>query len=354
MTGDIPLSLPLPRNYGKDEWVLQFTEGDKEEIRKALQHFKSFGLEVEEVNQGSFPLPTLSQKLEKLANDLHDPRQAFFVLSGLNIDQYTVEEATIIYLGVASYVADQRGAQDGAGNMLTHITSSKLWNVPESVRHGIHSTKALPFHNDMGADILALLARSTAGHGGNTYLTHVTTVYNKLTDEERRVLLEPNWPVQTSGRLERFYLGQALAFQGGRLMSSMDPHRFGPHPKADPNTKIPKLTETQRRVLDRVSEVAKSAEIKLSLKKGDMLFFNNWAVIHRRDAYQDGPDNSRHLVRLWLHNQRLGWSIPGTMLEPWLKAYGGRFNNGLYALDPAATYKIPKYSAGSAAFVLDD
>lgn len=49
----------------------------------------------------------------------------------------------------------------------------------------------------MGADILALLARSTAGHGGNTYLTHVTTVYNKLTDEERRVLLEPNWPVQT-------------------------------------------------------------------------------------------------------------------------------------------------------------
>jgi hypothetical protein len=138
MTDNIPLSLPLPRNYGKDEWVLQFTEDDKEEIRKALQHFKSepigllkresvlaanhgigFGLEVEEVNQGSFPLPTLSQRLEKLANDLHDPRQAFFVLSGLDIDQYTVEEATIIYLGVASYVADQRGAQDGAGNMLS-------------------------------------------------------------------------------------------------------------------------------------------------------------------------------------------------------------------------------------------
>jgi hypothetical protein len=116
------------------------------------------------------------------------------------------------------------------------------------------------------------------------------------------------------------------------------------------------LTANQRYALERVSEVARKNELRLRLESGDLLFFNNWALLHRRDAYQDSATTSRHLVRLWLRNSSLGWTVPEGMLLPWQEAYQPK--NGpaarLYALHPPAEYKVPKYSAGSAAFLIED
>lgn len=146
-----------------------------------------------------------------------------------------------------------------------------------------------------------------------------------------------------------------MTFHDGRLMSSIDPNRFGRH-KATPNADIPVLSQAQKHALQRVSEVAHSHELRLDLETGDMLFFNNWALLHRRDAYTDGVDTSRHMVRLWLRNTKKGWTVPEGMLTPWLAAYGEDQPpvERKYALQPKKEYEIPKYSAGSAAFVLED
>lgn len=137
-------------------------------------------------------------------------------------------------------------------------------------------------------------------------------------------------------------------------MASIDPNRFGPHPSSGP-TNIPALTASQQSALERISKAAYRTELRLDLKTGDLLFFNNWALLHRRDAYTDGDDTSRHMVRLWLRNSKLGWAVPDSMLPPWYAAYG---DNGvrtkLYPLIPMPDYKVPKYSAGSAAFVIED
>jgi hypothetical protein len=146
-----------------------------------------------------------------------------------------------------------------------------------------------------------------------------------------------------------------MTFHDGRLMSSIDPNRFGRH-KATPNADIPVLTMSQEHALQRVSEVAHYHELRLDLETGDMLFFNNWALLHRRDAYTDGVDTSRHMVRLWLRNTEKGWPVPEGMLTPWLAAYGEDQPPAerKYPLQPKKEYEIPKYSAGSAAFVLED
>ncbi|KAG6040578.1 hypothetical protein E4U41_000086 [Claviceps citrina] len=69
-------------------------------------------------------------------------------------------------------------------------------------------------------------------------------------------------------------------------MISVDPQRLGPHP-ADTWLLIPLLNQDQEHALKRLTEVARSTERRLNLKRGDLLFVNKWAIIHRREAYKD-------------------------------------------------------------------
>ncbi|KAM4064495.1 taurine catabolism dioxygenase tauD, tfdA family protein [Hirsutella rhossiliensis] len=331
---------------------------DIEEIEAALRSFKSaHGLDYDEVSQGNFPLSGLALQLTPAAETLHKGH-GFTVIKGLDASRYSVEDSTIIYLGLASHLADKRGLQDRKGNILSHITNSKLWDVPMQQRHGIHSSQALPFHSDMGCDVLALQVRQSARTGGYTYLASAAAVFNHILREEPEValtLLSPNWPVQISSRRTRHYLAPVFAVHDGRLLVSLDPSRLGRH-AASPDGCVPALTMTQRHALGRVSQVARLFELRLKLEAGDLLFLNNWALLHRRDAYQDGERTSRHMVRLWLRNTQLGWSIPTQMLPPWLAAYGesSASKARIYPVHPMPTYVVPKYITGSAAFVVEE
>ncbi len=42
----------------------------------------------------------------------------FFILRGLENANYTIEDSTIIFLGLQSYVAEKRARQDENGNMI--------------------------------------------------------------------------------------------------------------------------------------------------------------------------------------------------------------------------------------------
>ncbi|KFA69128.1 hypothetical protein S40285_00096 [Stachybotrys chlorohalonatus IBT 40285] len=339
-------------------YTLQLEERDLQEVQQALENFKKLGLVKDEVGPSNFALPTLGARLETCARTLHIGH-GFVVIKGLDGCKFDVEDSVVAYLGIASYIADQRGQQNKDGDVLTHITSYKQWTVPMDLRHGIHSQMALPFHNDMGCDILALQTRHGAHKEGGTYLSSAWTLLNDLLRDEPHVakaLLTPDWPVQVSRSKASHYLAPLLVLQDDKLMASMDPNRLGPHHTCAPGRGPPVLTANQRYALERVSVVARKNELRLSLESGDLLFFNNWGLLHRRDAYQDSAITSRHLVRLWLRNSSLGWTVPEGMLLPWQEAYQPK--NGpaarLYALHPPAEYKVPKYSAGSAAFLIED
>src|SRR5262245_49405798 len=101
-------------------------------------------------------------------------------------------------------------------------------------------------------------------------------------------------------------------------MASLDPAILGPHP-GDLKAKklVPALTSSQQYALAALAESARRTELRIQLQRGDILFFNNWALLHRRDTYKDGAERSRHLVRLWIRNSRLGWAVPDDMAAPW-------------------------------------
>lgn len=120
-----------------NHWVYTFSSNDITEVRSALAHCKGnrlkldqfprflqltyvtlgLKLDLSQVNRTSFPLPRFGNKLRCLSEEVHAGR-GFFVLRGLDPADFTREENVILYLGISSYVAEERGRQSHDGSLL--------------------------------------------------------------------------------------------------------------------------------------------------------------------------------------------------------------------------------------------
>ena len=72
------------------------------------------------VNVENFPLPTLAAKLSGVGQELHNGK-GFSVIRGIQPSDFSVEELTMVWLGIQAHVVDQRGRQDHKGNMLGEV-----------------------------------------------------------------------------------------------------------------------------------------------------------------------------------------------------------------------------------------
>ena len=74
--------------------------------------------------------------------------------------------------------------------------------------------------------------------------------------------------------------------------------------RANNDPHCPDLSTLQKEALDFLDLVCEREELqtRFTLKKGDMLFLNNWTTLHRRTAFEDfsEPSQRRHLLRVWL------------------------------------------------------
>jgi hypothetical protein len=105
---------------------------------------------------------------------------------------------------------------------------------------------------------------------------------------------------------------------------------------------LPSLTSKQKEALDVFEAVARSVELKIQTRKGDLHFINNLAVLHRRDEFVDDVDElggleadtegvgvnkggdkkkKRHLVRMRIRNEKMGWELPRELHEEWDKVF---------------------------------
>ncbi|KAI1125825.1 Clavaminate synthase-like protein [Nemania abortiva] len=339
--------------------VLEFTPTDVMEVNRAIDHFLGLGLDGSEVTCENFLLPDLGPRLKDCAADIH-AGSGLCIIRGLTPTAYSAEVNAIIFLGLASYVGGERGVQTSKGAMLTHVYESSTWTVPRERRHGIHTNSSLPFHNDMGCEILAMHIRSCAAQGGGTYVASAATVYNAMMKANPwavHTLAKHNWPVQVSRRgASPFILAPLLGFQSGNLIISVDPNRIGPRPGVA-DGRIPALLPAQKEALELLQRTATAQQVLLPTRRGDMVFINNWSVLHARDSYQDDDTASRHIVRLWLRNSELGWVIPESMKTPWEASFGlkaKKIINRQYAVEPMPEYMEPKFTNGSAAFIIEE
>ncbi|KAL3493899.1 hypothetical protein BJX62DRAFT_248704 [Aspergillus germanicus] len=346
-TEDLPKSLPegFPTKLDSDlvwdgnnlaesyDWNYHLSDKDLEEVEAALVHFKGLNLPLSQINQTTFPLPSLHTTLRSISKEIHHGH-GFKILRGLPVDQHTRSENITIYAGLASHIAPIRGRQDTkthtgepADVVLAHITDLSTTIDPNAIGAPAYTTEKQVFHTDIG-DIVALFALGEAESGGQSFLSSSWNVYNQLAGARPdliRTLAEP-WVSEEGGEV----VSRPLLFyqpagdeQAERLIIQYARRGFTGYWGRPRNPSLPPLTEAQAEALDALHYLAEKSAVSLDFHKGDIQFVNNLSIFHARAGFTDSGEKRRHLVRLWLRDEELAWKTPEGLKARWEGIYGG-------------------------------
>lgn len=319
--------------------------GEIKELETALHMFKSHELDGHEVNRANFNLPTLSNELQKLTHDLHFGR-GFFLLSGLDLKKYSVEDSVILFLGISSHVGEQRAKQDDDGNMLVHLRHDKDFYPKPGEGPTRHSNKASPFHTDMFTDLLAFQVRGLAARGGGFKVAPSWRVYNELRASRPDLvdtLAAADWHFASRGKLFPSRVRPLLFFHEGRPIFDFSRRPLRGKKKGLTQEPIAEMSEKQLEALEAIEKLAQDNQIYLDMKPGDLVFLNNHALLHSRDSFQDDEQHTRHVVRLWLKNTRLAWKLPTELLEGNKKIFGDSSLPETWAVEDLPKLPVPWY-----------
>lgn len=96
----------------------------------SIQAFLKLSLPISEVMRTTFPLPSLGPELRNIAENLYHGT-GVNLLRGFPIQKYDKEAQVIIFLGLNSWIGDQRLGQ-GTGRGLVHIKVGSILAKRES------------------------------------------------------------------------------------------------------------------------------------------------------------------------------------------------------------------------------
>lgn len=149
------------------------------------------------LSRSQFPLPRLGPVLRTLAHNIYNGI-GVQILRGFPIGKYEKEDQNIAFLGINSWIGDQRLNQ-GARRGLCHIKVRPLSpvliagvdRICQSISHidpsqrgkiyvSAQDTNAQMYHSDAGSDVVALMAVSLTGKGGASTVASSWQVYNHL------------------------------------------------------------------------------------------------------------------------------------------------------------------------------
>lgn len=123
----------------------------------------------------------------------------------------------------------------------------------------------------------------------------------------------------------KFHCRPVIFYSNGRLITNFGRGALlgsASHPRPD---LLPKLTRIQIEALDAIENIAKATQLEIATKAGDIHFINNLAVLHRRKGFVNGVSatEKRHLVRMTLRDDKMGWEIPQELQAEWNFAFEG-------------------------------
>ncbi|KAG0645687.1 Taurine hydroxylase SAT17 [Hyphodiscus hymeniophilus] len=325
-------------------YALTLEESHIKEIEQACKRFRELGLTMERVSQETFPLATLGEELKTLAAQLTNG-VGFFVLRGLEPERYSNEENVVIYLGISSYIGETRGRQDEQGNMLLHLTDLGSALAGDHERQAPYSSVGQPFHTDTG-DIVGLYSLGEAAVGGESNLVSTAVVYDELIKTRPdiiRLLASSSWVFDSFG-LSPAYKTRPLLYpiNKEKVLLAFARRPLVGHAWSPRSPGIPTLSASHVEALYTLQNIAEKHALSMKLKRGELLFWNNLALMHSRNGFTDAPDSRRHLLRLWLRNDATvkGWTIPEELQGAWKDAYD---HQGRAQLWPVETIKDREY-----------
>ena len=292
------------------DWCVRLSADDRAELDAALAHIKRAQLEFPAFEKGDFPLPTLSARLQHVA-DFLESGFGFMLIRGVPVQDYSEADIRILYYGLGLHL----GApvpQNPAGDLLGTVMN--VGNAQDKNTRVYQTNAYLPYHTDP-SDVVGLLCLKQARVGGLSSLVSVASVYNRMLDECPEYLglfyrqvyyahMGEDLPSLTplfsyyDGKFTCRYLRQYIEL-GHEIMG------------------LP-LSQVEQEALDYFDAIAREPTLRLDmmLEPGDLQFANNYMILHSRTGFEDYDevDQRRHMLRLWLkmpNARRLAPDFPG-------------------------------------------
>jgi len=294
-------------------WVMPFEPDMLEEIRATAETMVASGRTPTEIRREDVPLPKTEPLLSAAYGELETGR-GFAMLSGFPVDDWEEDILEAAYCAVGSHLG-RITIQNREGEYLLHVTD--LGKEYSTQSRGYHSTADLHFHND-GTNTVALLCAEVAAKGGKSKLISSVAVYNEIV-RTRPDLLAPLLNGFQHHRRDQHEPGDSpLTPFRVPVFSFLDDvfhccyTRFSIDITAEEGVE---LTEHELAALDYLDAVIDRPDFQLALDfhKGDIQLVNNFVLLHARSDYVDHPDRKRHLLRLWLDDERSRFNGPNKM-----------------------------------------
>ena len=285
------------------EWTVVLTDAERAEIVQAVDAAQAAVVTVTTVDAVSFPLPTLSGRMEEWSALLNDGR-GFLLLRRFPVDLLDDAGTELAYIGFGTHLGTPVG-QDADATLLGHVRDEGVERTHPGIRF-YRTKERQDFHAD-GADLVGLLCLHRARRGGESRIVSSAAVYNEIL-ERRPDLTEVLYATfpwdrndeQSPGEDPYFEMpvfndiaGTPRVFYIGWYIR--DAQR---HPEA------PRLTDAQTEAMELLEAIANDPAfyLEMDFQPGDVQLLNNARILHAREAYEDhdDPAQRRHLLRLWL------------------------------------------------------
>ncbi|MFN0164715.1 MAG: TauD/TfdA family dioxygenase [Burkholderiales bacterium] len=285
----------------RNDWIVPLSKADIAEIDRALAAAKSSGKPLFEVGPEEFPLPALSARLGQLRDEVAEGR-GFALLRGLPIARYSLEDARLLFWGLACHVGEAEG-QDRAGNLMHQVTDTGKSVDADASTRGYETSEELQFHND-GGDAFMLLCVRPAQTGGTSKLMSVGALFNEILRRRPDLARVAQQPFHFDSRSQnaadiKVQVVPILTWHAGR-MNVLHKRRYIETAQRFPE--VPRLSAQQIELLDMIDAICNDPEWQLSfeMQAGDIQIGNNFSILHSRTSYVDDPAQRRLLLRIWM------------------------------------------------------
>lgn len=294
----------------RPEWRHRLDATERAELRSLTDLLEGdeasptiYGHTLEETTVRELPLPHLSHRLGVIREQLESGTGAVR-MSGFPSEGLTETCARLLFWTLAVHLGTPV-SQSAAGERILSIRDAGFSNEDPRSR-GPNTSKRLSFHTDR-ADVVGFLCLRQARHGGENEVASSMAVYKEILSARPdllAVLTEPFYYLRhtvDTGNDRPWCRQPVFSFRDGFFACCLLRvliERAYDHPE------LPDLTPQQVEALDLVESVAATDTLRLRFRQepGDLIWLNNWLVLHKRQAFTDwsSPARRRHILRAWL------------------------------------------------------
>lgn len=289
--------LRIQLQQGNAPWCYMLSDTDVAELEQAEG---SAPEDMALIDRHNFPLPSLALRLRQWRRQLNTGL-GVQVVKGFPVDR---PDAWVrrVFWGLGHHLGEP-GAQNPQQELLGEVKdyreqdpNVRLYRTPHNIN----------LHCD-AADVVGLLCLQTAARGGHSRIVSTVSLYNALVNEQPKLVPHLFEPFKLDGRGERPagakpYSELTPSCFDGELLKTFYHSDYMRSVERHPNVA---LSQAQRQILDFYDAKGLDEDFYLDmwLEPGDIQLLSNHTVAHARTAYEDGPEQRRHLLRLWLSLQ---------------------------------------------------